>query len=268
MNQNYIKLVLLGLSVLVFSCKKDNDNGSSNNNSNNNNGGGNTPAIPHSCGAPDVHNATITYGAMTDQEGNTYKTVVIGEQEWMAENLNTSIYRNGDPIPEIQDAQEWDNTALGAWCYPNNDAVNACPYGKLYNHHVITDVRNVCPNGWHVSSNQEWSDLINYLDPSSPALEDDNYPNNAGIALVSVRENPTMVANSSGFSILLAGSRSSYSDSDFNEYVSGQEAFFWTSDVTSNLIDEAWGRTYEGYEDIELDPYPIGYGGTIRCVKD
>ncbi len=261
--------MFLVFSLAVISCKKDDDNSPSDDNSSNNNGGGNAPAAAHSCGEQNVHNATITYGTMTDQDGNTYKTVVIGEQEWMAENLNTSIYRNGDSIPEIQDADEWDATTSGAWCYPNNEVAKACPYGKLYNHRVITDARNVCPIGWHVSSDQEWSDLIIYLDPSSPSLEDENWPNTAGSALVSVSENPAQGTNSSGFSILLAGNRNSSPDWDFNDQDFGEGAIFWTSDVASNLIDEAWARSHElDDNDIERDPYDIGDGGTIRCVRD
>jgi uncharacterized protein (TIGR02145 family) len=264
-----LKLTLIFFSVAVNACNKNDENSPSDNNNGNNNGGGNTSAAPHSCGAPDVHNASITYGTMTDQEGNTYKTVVINGQEWMAENLNTSVYRNGDSISHIQDANEWDNTASGAWCYPNNDETKACPYGKLYNHLVITDSRNVCPVGWHVSNNQEWSDLINYLDPASPPLEDDNYPNNAGADLISVSENPTQQTNSSGFSMLLAGNRSPYSGYDFNEYELGESAFFWTSELVTNSIDEAWARTHDlDEEEVELDPHSIGNGGTIRCVRD
>jgi uncharacterized protein (TIGR02145 family) len=268
-SSSILKLTLIFLSAAVIACNKDDENSASDNNNGNNNGGGNTSAAPHSCGAPNVHNASITYGTITDQEGNTYKTVVIDGKEWMAENLNTSIYRNGDTIAQIQDVDDWDYTASGAWCYPNNDETKACPYGKLYNHLVITDSRNVCPVGWHVSSDQEWSDLINYLDPTSPPLENDNYPNNAGVDLVSVSENPTQGTNSSGFSILLAGSRSSYLDSDFSDHDFGDDAFFWTSDLATNLIDEAWGRTYSlDGDEIERDPYRIGYGGTIRCVRD
>jgi hypothetical protein len=68
---------------------------------------------------------------------------------------------------------------------------------------------------------------------------------------------------------LLAGSRSSYLDWDFNDQDFDQSALFWTSDLATNLIDNAWARTYSSDEDeIERDPYRIGYGGTIRCVRD
>ena len=64
----------------------------------------------HTCGTPNIHNPNLTYGSMTDQEGNVYKTIVIGTQEWMAENLNTSIYRNGEPIATNLDDAAWSST--------------------------------------------------------------------------------------------------------------------------------------------------------------
>jgi uncharacterized protein (TIGR02145 family) len=133
-------------------------------NNNSNGGGGTTTGTTlHTCGAPNVHNPDLTYGSMTDQEGNVYKTIVIGTQEWMAENLNTSIYRNGDPIPTNLDDAAWSSTTSGAWAYYNNDASNACPYGKLYNWYTCVDARGLCPVGWHVPSDAEWIVLTDFL---------------------------------------------------------------------------------------------------------
>jgi uncharacterized protein (TIGR02145 family) len=130
----------------------------------NNNGGGTTTGTTlHTCGAANVHNPDLTYGSMTDQEGNVYKTIVIGTQEWMAENLNTSIYRNGEAIPTNLDDAAWQNTTSGAWAYYNNDASYACPYGKLYNWYACVGARQLCPVGWHVPTDDEWTYLINYF---------------------------------------------------------------------------------------------------------
>jgi uncharacterized protein (TIGR02145 family) len=129
------------------------------------NNSGTSGISAHTCGAPNIHNPSLTYGSMTDQEGNVYKTIVIGTQEWMAENLNTSIYRNGDAIPtNLDDAAAWLNTTSGAWAYYNSDASYACPYGKLYNWYACVDARQLCPVGWHVPTNAEWSVLTSYLD--------------------------------------------------------------------------------------------------------
>ena len=87
----------------------------------NNTGSSTTGTTLHSCGAVNVHNPDLTYGSMTDQEGNVYKTIVIGTQEWMAENLNTSIYRNGDAIVTGLNNASWTNTISGAWAYYYNE---------------------------------------------------------------------------------------------------------------------------------------------------
>ncbi|MFM9006078.1 MAG: hypothetical protein ACKOSR_11340 [Flavobacteriales bacterium] len=84
------------------------------NNTTNGGGGTTTGTTLHTCGAPHVHNPNLTYGSMTDQEGNVYKTIVIGTQEWMAENLNTSIYRNGDAIAAGLDNATWSTTTAEA----------------------------------------------------------------------------------------------------------------------------------------------------------
>jgi uncharacterized protein (TIGR02145 family) len=132
-----------------------------------NNNGTTTGTTLHTCGVANIHNPDLTYGSMTDQEGNVYKTIVIGTQEWMAENLNTSIYRNGDAIATGLDIPTWQGTTEGAWVYYNNDESFACPYGKLYNWYACVDARELCPVGWHVPSDEEWSLLINFLDPNS-----------------------------------------------------------------------------------------------------
>jgi uncharacterized protein (TIGR02145 family) len=129
----------------------------------NNGSGGQTGITAHSCGADSVHNPAKTYGTMTDQQGNVYKTIVIGTQEWMAENLKTSIYRNGDAITNVTDNTQWGGLTTGAWRYFNNDSQYECPFGKLYNWYAVNDMRNLCPTGWHMPSIIEWSSLLSYL---------------------------------------------------------------------------------------------------------
>lgn len=166
------------------------------------------PAAVHSCGAIGVHNSNLNYGSLTDQEGNVYKTIVIGNQEWMAENLNTSIYRNGDPIENVVDDFQWSGLSTGAWCYYNNDSQYECPYGKLYNWFAVADSRDLCPAGWHIPTGSEWSVLFNYLDPNlgNPT---------AGGKLKSTgsqywQEPNQDASNESGFSGLPGGSRGNY----------------------------------------------------------
>ena len=102
-----------------------------------------------------------------DIEGNLYKTVTIGTQQWMAENLKVSKYIDGTTIPNITDNTQWENNTTGAWSYYNNDAANNTKYGKLYNWYAVSkttnDNKNVCPTGWYVPTDAEWTVLTDYL---------------------------------------------------------------------------------------------------------
>lgn len=115
--------------------------------------------------APELTPVVIAYGSMTDQEGNSYKTVKIGTQTWMAENLRSLTYRNGDPIPLVTDNQKWGEATTGAYCNYNNtpDVEFTKTYGRLYNQLAVNDSRNLAPLGWHVPSIDEWELLINFL---------------------------------------------------------------------------------------------------------
>jgi len=100
---------------------------------------------------------------VTDIDDNTYQTVKIGDQTWMAENLKVTHYRNGDPIPNVTDDTEWANITNGAYCAYDNDESNADVYGYLYNWFAVEDSRNIAPEGWHVPTNNEWETLVDYL---------------------------------------------------------------------------------------------------------
>jgi uncharacterized protein (TIGR02145 family) len=226
----------------------------------------------HSCGAPNVHNPDLTYGSMTDQEGNVYKTIVIGTQEWMAENLNTSIYRNGDSIATGLSNAEWANTfnsQLGAWAYYNNDASYACPYGKLYNWHACADARGLCPVGWHVPSEAEWSVFINYLDPNADGSN--NLTNTAGGKMKSTGTQywwspNTDATNESGFSGVPCSFRAD--DGEFGNV--GEDGVWWSSTDYNPVVQfAAWicnlvhasGAVYSfgGIKE-------VGY--SVRCLRD
>jgi uncharacterized protein (TIGR02145 family) len=108
------------------------------------------------------------YGTnISDIDGNSYKTVYIGTQQWMAENLKTAKYNDGTFIPNITDNIQWSNLTTGAWAYYNNDASNNTLYGKLYNWYALNSQtngnKNVCPVGWHVPYDYEWTILSDYL---------------------------------------------------------------------------------------------------------
>ena len=86
---------------------------------------------------------------IADSDGNTYKTLIIGEQEWFAENLKTSKYNDGTTIPNVTNDTQWSNETIGAWCHYDNDSDYECTYGKLYNWYAV-ETGKLCPTGWHV----------------------------------------------------------------------------------------------------------------------
>ena len=90
-------------------------------------------------------------------------SVVIGTQTWTTKNLDVETYRNGDPIPEEQDASTWANLTTGAWCYFANNTANGTTYGKLYNWYAVNDARGLAPNGYHIPTDAEWTILTDYL---------------------------------------------------------------------------------------------------------
>ena len=120
-------------------------------------------------------------GGITDIDGNTYNSVIIGAQEWTKENLNVSKYSDGTPIPEVADPTQWENLTTGAWCYYNNTTANGTTYGKLYNWYAVAGIYNsasftnpvlrkkLAPAGWHIPSDDEWTVLTTYLGGKSVA---------------------------------------------------------------------------------------------------
>lgn len=183
-----------------------------------------------------------------DQDGNSFKTIQIGEQIWMAANLNVEHYRNGDPIPEVRDQNEWVNLRTGAWCYYDNDPSNGKKYGKLYNWYAVNDSRGLAPIGWHIPTDQEYETLNAF------ARKND--------ATAVIIENDYRGTNTTGFSALIAGMRDGNGDFDLFNDVSP----FWSStehdtetayDVNLNLNSRF--NIARGYKKIGL---------YVRCLKD
>lgn len=105
---------------------------------------------------------------VTDIDGNIYTTVTIGTQIWMVENLNTTRYRDGSDILNVTDNTEWSELTIGAYCNYDNDVNNANIYGALYNWYTV-NTGNLCPTGWHIPSEGEWTVLISSLGGESVA---------------------------------------------------------------------------------------------------
>ena len=107
---------------------------------------------------------TSTPPSVTDYDGNVYNIVTIGTQEWMQKNLMVTHYSNGDAIPNVTDNAGWEVLTSGALCwYNNNEATYKNTYGALYNWYTTADVRNVCPTGWHVPTDADWTTTTSFL---------------------------------------------------------------------------------------------------------
>ncbi len=126
-------------------------------------------------------------GTVTDIDGNVYQTVIIGDQEWMAENLRVTRYSNGDDIPTDLSGDDWGNTTEGAYAIYDHNASNTGginspeemddAYGKLYNWYATNDERGLCPPGWQVPSDNDWTALHDYLLDNYPEHDEDNLGN-------------------------------------------------------------------------------------------
>ena len=112
---------------------------------------------------------------VTDIDGNNYKTINIGDQVWMAENLKVTKYRNGESIPMIKGELIWKNYTAGAFCYYQNNPDIGEIYGALYNWYAVNDSKGLCPTGWHVPSNDEWENLALNVSPTIESFHGDEW---------------------------------------------------------------------------------------------
>ncbi|MFM7105764.1 MAG: fibrobacter succinogenes major paralogous domain-containing protein, partial [Flavobacteriales bacterium] len=180
------------------------------------------------------------------------------------ENLNTSIYRNGDPIPTNLNTDTWWNTTSGAWAYYNNDANYACPYGKLYNWYACADARQLCPVDWHVPTDAQLTVLINYLGGGSFAGGKMKTTGNLEASTGLWNSPNTGATNISGFSGIPAGTRRN----DFQEYdFIGQGGYVWSS--SENGSPYGWYRRLVNYNDDGARDYTgKRFGYSVRCLRD
>ena len=204
-----------------------------------------------------------------DIDGNSYKTVRIGDQIWMAENLKVIHYRNGDLIPNITDDNDWACTEEGAYCNYDNDESNVKTYGRLYNWFSVDDKRGLAPLGWHIPTTDEWDALMDNVEGD---VEDDVYTGEVGKLILESKEKADMrrlygprATNESGFTALPGGSIEAASH--FKFYYLGDESFFWSSTEYDILF--SW---YYRLVHFDCTVYKMnnnkGDGFSIRCVKD
>jgi uncharacterized protein (TIGR02145 family) len=198
-------------------------------------------------------------GTVTDIDGNVYKTVTIGAQCWMAENLKTTKYRNGDPVPNVTDNTAWAALTTGAYAWFNNDGAYKASYGALYNWYSVADSRNVCPTGWHVASDEEWTTLTTFLGGESVA----GGPLKETCFAHWISPN-TGATNSTGFTALPGG----YRDSNGSFSSIGWGGHWWGSTEKNPFM--AWDR-YFRTDVTDIDRYSEGFnkllGFSVRCLK-
>lgn len=222
---------------------------------------------------------TVKRDTVTDTEGNIYLTVKIGTQTWMAENLRTTKYNDGSPIPKITGGYSWNFLTTPAYCWYNNDSTKyARTYGALYNWYTI-ETGKLCPTGWHVPTLDEWDSLQQYL-----ITHGYGYPNSDDIAksLAATsgwKEEPTTGAvgndqesnNSTGFSALPGGIRIRSLGTTVGEFeVIGEDGYWWLStEVPPSLVVGAYNITIYSSSTSLIDgsAHPV-YGMSVRCMKD
>lgn len=223
----------------------------------------------HTCGTPNVHSPDVTYGQVTDIDGNVYKTVVVDGLSWFAENLKVTRFQNGDSIPNVSDAAEWSALKSAGMCSYQNDPSYDCPNGKLYNYFVGTDERNPCPVGWRVPSSADFARLINYYDADANGGAPSSLPNSAGGFLKSAgtsiwRVPNTNATNLSGFSAIPNGGRNN--QGVFSNSTDAAASYWSTSLVGPGMgffLELAYPQDYA-----VRNAYWAQYGACIRCVKD
>lgn len=198
---------------------------------------------------------------VSDTEGNIYTTVQIGTQVWMAENLRSTYFSDGNPIELVEDYDEWANLTLPAYSWYNNDSLNSVDYGALYNCYAI-ETEKLCPEGWHIPSDEDWIKLESKLGGASiagAAMKE------AGLAHWKTPN--TQASNESGFNALPGGYRSY--NGTFN--LLRIDGFWWSSS------EKSWyGSTntviyrnlkYDG-PDLYREVAMKANGFSVRCVKN
>lgn len=216
----------------------------------------------------------ISNNVITDNEGNVYKIVKIGDQWWMSENLRTSHYNNremiGTTTPVSLDISGMTDPRY-QWAF-NGDENMAAVYGRYYTWYAATDSRGVCPVGWHIPNDAEWTQLVNYMSNNGFGYEgsgtdiaksiastsgwiEDVTPGNVG--------NNQALNNSSGFNGIPAGVRN-YLGSFRKE---GQYASWWSS-TESSPAKVFYRNIYYNISFMNREESDKNHGATIRCLKD
>jgi uncharacterized protein (TIGR02145 family) len=205
---------------------------------------------------------------VTDLEGNNYSTVIIGSQEWMAENLRTTKFANGNILPNQSNENLSGFYTTPAWDYWGQDSTMEIPYGKLYNWWAVVDPRNICPQGWHVPSDDEWNTLIGFLDPTFYPTATGAQSYTAGGKMKTIGtafwNSPNAGAtNESGFSGLPGGLR--YYQFGFGG--ENTDGYWWSSTEINSVYGCGRQLHFEVSHIIRGTTLQKQYGLSVRCLK-
>ncbi len=216
------------------------------------------------------------YGVVDDIDGNSYKTIKIGDQVWMAENLKTRKYNDGTAIPLVTDSVDWVlRTEPGYSWYDNDSAAHATSYGALYNFYAVgdTNTRNVCPEGWDIPTDTAWMMLVDYLDDNGYGFEGGGDDVAKSMAQTFGWENDVVVGyvgndqgtnNGSRFSTAPGGFRSSVSGEYSNKVSQG---YWWTS--TPFPPTHSWYQyMFSSSNMLQKSIATRKIGCSVRCIRD
>ncbi len=188
---------------------------------------------------------------------NLIESVKIGNQVWMAKNLNVDHYRNGDPILTGFSNSQWESATEGAYAVYNDDPANEEIYGKLYNWFAVNDRRGLCPSGWHVASDEDWMEMVDLLG----GIED------AGGKLKGLRhwDSPNYYATDNvKFSGLPGGTKDFYG---FYRAI-GRYGYWWSSTSSDNKHAFYFGLSQSKRSILRNNYYDKQNGFSVRCIKD
>ncbi|MFW6226612.1 MAG: FISUMP domain-containing protein [Bacteroidota bacterium] len=224
-----------------------------------------------------ISHQLVSQNTISDIDGNQYNTVTIGEQEWMAENLRVTRYRNGDEILFDQGHNVWQQSVEGIWTYYDEDENNDQVYGKLYNWYAVSDNRGLCPVGWRIPTDADWQELVGFIDPKANGNN-----NKLGTRLRSKRqvnsplgdpwdteEHPRWDSHGKrygtddyGFNAIPGGSTSMG-----NAFVhKGRHSYFWSLDEQNE--NTAWARVIRfSHRGMSRTAYFKQLGFSVRCIK-
>jgi len=222
--------------------------------------------------SPIIFNPNLNYGSVADIEGNCYKTIQIGNQTWMAENLMTTNYNDGSIIPNVTGDNVWSILITDAYCWYYNDEATYRPvYGALYNWYAV-NTGKLCPTGWHIPSDAEWHTLVLTLDVGAQDILGTESTIAGGklkeIGTIHWKSQNDGATNESGFTAIPGGLRQA--DGVCRQEQIDGYAFYWSStEVISAPVTNAYSRMV-GYNATNMYKKSGAkvVGASIRCVKD